>query len=78
MTVFCHVKKGDKVIINSGKFKKTIGNITVVSRVSENRFVVAIDSIPKTSRKKKGSEDVVQKDVFIDSSNVLLLQTGSN
>jgi ribosomal protein L24 len=78
MAVFCHVKKGDKVIVSSGKFKKTIGNVTSVSRLSVNRFAVTIDSIPKISRKKKRSEDVIQKDIFIDSSNVLLLQAGSN
>ena len=54
MTVFCHVKKGDKVMICSGKFRKTIGNITVVCRISVNRFAVAIDSIPKISKKKEG------------------------
>ena len=74
MTVFCHVKKGDKVMICSGKFRKTIGNITVVCRISVNRFAVAIDSIPKISKKKKRSEDIIQTDIFIDSSNVRKLE----
>jgi ribosomal protein L24 len=78
MAVFCHVKKGDKVIVNSGKFKKTVGNITAVFKLDKNKFIVSIDSIPKISKKKKKSEDIVEKDVLIDSSNVLLLKSRNN
>ncbi len=78
MSVFCHIKKGDKVMVSSGKFKKSIGNVSVVKRLDGNRFAIALDSIPKISKKKKKSQEYIEKDVFIDSSNVLLLQTGNN
>ena len=65
-------------MVSSGKFKKSIGNVSVVKRLGDNRFAVALDSIPKISKKKKKSQEYVEKDVFIDSSNILLLQIGNN
>lgn len=78
MVVFCHVKEGDRVMVSAGKFKKVIGSVTTVRRLSSNRFAIAIDSIPKMNKKKKRSEEYIQKEIFIDSSNVLLLQVESN
>lgn len=76
MVCFCHVKKGDRVIVISGRFRKVIGNIVQVVRVadSKNRFQVALDSIKTMRKKKKGANSYTEKSVFIDSSNVTLLK----
>ena len=73
---FCHVKKGDRVIVLTGDFKRKVGIVTKVVRAldKKERFLVALDCLPKRRMKKKKSNEFVEKDLLIDSSNVLLLK----
>ena len=73
---FCHVKKNDRVIILTGDFKRKVGIVTEVIRHKDNknRFLVALDCLPKRRMKKKKSNEFVERDILIDSSNVSLLK----
>lgn len=73
---YSHLKKNDKVIVLSGDFKSKIGVVTKVVRQKEdsNRFLIALDCLPKKRLKRKKSNEFVEKDTLIDSSNLSLLK----
>lgn len=69
-----HVKKGDNVIVLTGKDKGKSGKITLAIP-SENRIVVDGVNIKKVHEKKKtkdGKGQVVERAYPIDASNVKL------
>ena len=79
MVIKCHVKLGDKVIVLCGSYAKTIATISKVVRCKKESgrfdtyFKVALSTIPKKSVRIKMTKSIVQRDVLIDSSNVLLI-----
>jgi ribosomal protein L24 len=78
MNLFCHVKEGDKVLINTGEFSGTISVISKVIRMKCKKrgdfFKVLVKDLPmKTVRNKKtGATKQVQR--LIHSSNIELLE----
>lgn len=72
---FCKIKKGDRVIVLTGKFKRTIGFVENVVRNfrGQNGFLVSLDILPKRKLKKKRGNEFVERDHFIDSSNVSII-----
>ena len=73
-----HVKKGDKVLVRTGKDKGRTGNILKIIK-STNRVVVSGVSIVKKHTKARGNTagSIVEKESSIHSSNVALLDPKS-
>jgi ribosomal protein L24 len=72
---FCKIKKGDRVIVLTGKFKRTIGFVESVVRNFRGKqgFLVSLDVLDKRKIKKKKGNECVEKDQLIDSSNVSII-----
>lgn len=68
-----HVKKGDKVIVLTGKDKGKTGSVLKVLK-DENRVVVDGVNIVKAHKKKSGdkSGQIIEKPAAIHASNVKL------
>lgn len=69
-----HVKKGDKVVVLSGKDKGKTGTI-IKAMPKENRVVVEgvhIAKVHEKSTKGKGKGQIVEKPMPIHASNVKL------
>ncbi len=79
MGIFCHVKKGDKVLINSGQFSGTISTVSSVLRVKLKKdlvfFKVILNDLPKRTVKNKKTGTVKQVHRMIHSSNLDLLES---
>lgn len=74
--LYCHVKKGDRILVTTGKYAKTISKVAEVIRVATKNsinFKVALESLPKKTLKKRGSNSTVEKNILIHSSNVTKL-----
>ncbi len=69
-----HVKKGDNVIVLTGKDKSKVGKI-LQSFPKENRVIVEgvnIKKVTQKPKKKDGKGTIVEKSYPIDASNVAL------
>ena len=79
MSLFCHVKKGDKVLINSGKFSGTISIVSEVVRskckIKGEFFRVALADLPKKTIKQKKTGVMKQVQTLVHSSNLELLKS---
>lgn len=80
MVLYCHVKKGDKVLIKTGKFKQTVSVVNQVVRFTnpstkKDFFKLALNDLPKKTVKNKKTNSLNQVDVLIDSSNVEILES---
>jgi ribosomal protein L24 len=80
MNLFCHVKKGDKVLINSGQFSGTISVVSDVVRseckIKGEFFKIALSDLPKRTIKQKKTGVIKQVQRLVHSSNVELLKSG--
>ena len=68
------IKKGNKVIILSGKDKKKEGEVIEIDRSNNRAKVKGINIIKKhvkTTKEKKGG--IIEKENFIDISNLAIL-----
>jgi ribosomal protein L24 len=74
MSLYCHVKKGDKVLVNSGEFAGTISIVSEVIRFDCKKkgtfFKVILEDLPARSMKQKKTGVVKQVKRLIHSSNV--------
>ncbi len=70
-----HVKKGDKVLVISGKDKGKKGKILVCNLERERVVVEGVNLIKKHTRptQKSPQGGIVQKEGFIHMSNVTLI-----
>jgi len=75
----CHVKKGDKVIVNAGNFKGSAATVQVVL-TAKDRVVLALDKPAehqlgrRTVKKSKANPNggLVERSVSVNVSNVKL------
>jgi ribosomal protein L24 len=77
LRTFCHIKKGDTVVVLTGDHKKSIGNVLYIVKkdhICGDRFFVALSSLKKKSIRDKRTKKVSEKDILIDSSNVKLIK----
>ena len=68
------IKKGNKVIILSGKDKKKEGEVIEIDRSNNRAKVKGINIIKKhvkTTKEKKGG--IIEKENFMDISNLAIL-----
>ena len=68
------IKKGNKVIILSGKDKKKEGEVIEIDRSNNRAKVKGINIVKKhvkTTKEKKGG--IIEKENFIDISNLAIL-----
>ena len=73
------IKKGDKVIILTGKDKKKDGEIIEIDRSNNRAKVKGINIVKKhikTTKEKKGG--IISKENFINISNLSLLGKNKN
>lgn len=67
-----HIKKGDKVVVLTGKDKGKTGTV-IKAMPKENRVVVEgvhVAKVHERSRKGKGKGSIVEKEMPIHASNV--------
>ena len=71
-------KKGDKVVVISGKSKGTLGTITNV--LKDNKVIVEGANIVKKHVKPNGQAagSIVEVEAPIDASNVMLVDPNTN
>jgi large subunit ribosomal protein L24 len=72
------IKKGDKVVVISGKDKGTEGEVIAVMP-KENKLIVSGVNTAKRHQKARSARDnagIVDKDMPIDASNVMLVHQG--
>ena len=70
------IKKGNKVIILSGKDKKKEGEVIEIDRSNNRAKVKGINIVKKhvkTTKEKKGG--IIEKENFMDISNLAILDT---
>tara|TARA_A100001011_G_C13937925_1_gene685914 strand:- start:302 stop:559 length:258 start_codon:yes stop_codon:yes gene_type:complete len=73
------IKKGDKVIILTGKDKKKDGEIIEIDRSNNRAKVKGINIVKKhvkTTKEKKGG--IISKENFINISNLSLFEKSKN
>ena len=73
------IKKGDKVIILTGKDKKKDGEIIEIDRSNNRAKVKGINIVKKhvkTTKEKKGG--IISKENFINISNLSLFKKSKN
>lgn len=74
--LYCHVKEGDTVLVAIGKYSKTISKVSEVIRITKknsDEFKLVLESLPKKTLKKRGSNSTVEKNILIHASNVTKL-----
>jgi large subunit ribosomal protein L24 len=72
------IKKGDKVVVISGKDKGTEGEVIAVMP-KENKLIVSGVNTAKRHQKARSARDnagIVDKNMPIDASNVMLVHQG--
>ena len=73
------IKKGDKVIVLTGKDKKKDGEIIEIDRSNNRAKVKEINIVKKhvkTTKEKKGG--IISKENFINISNLSLFEKSKN
>lgn len=79
MILFCHVKEGDKILVNNGEFAGTVSIISKVVRFKCKRrgefFKVMIQDSPKKTVRNKRTGLTKQVQKLIHSSNIELLES---
>jgi len=76
MTIKLKIKKGDEVIVLTGKDKKKEGEVIEIDRPNNRAKVKGINIVKKhikTTKEKKGG--IVEKENFLNMSNLAIMDT---
>ena len=73
-----HIKKGDTVYVNAGEDKGKTGKVTKVLVDKQRAVVEGINMVVKHAKPSAANQQggIVNKEAFIDASNVMLLHNG--